>query len=259
MKTNLIIGIIVLIVILFCLTGCKDNGVSKNLVYNKTTNKTTNKTNTQTTTSVDYEAAAQKQMATPEKGETVAIITVKNFGDIKVKFFKDIAPKAVENFVTHSKNGYYDGTIFHRVMEEFMIQGGDPEGNGTGGESIWGKDFGEELDLGLVPYRGALCMASRGTGTTSIGSQFFIVQANYDEEMASALKQYKYPDGLIEQYKKYGGYMSLYQGYTVFGQVFEGMDVVDKIASVEKGISASGELSVPIEKIVIDKINIVEY
>ena len=107
MKTNLIIGIIVLIVILFCLTGCKDNGVSKNLVYNKTTNKTTNKTNTQTTTSVDYEAAAQKQMATPEKGETVAIITVKNFGDIKVKFFKDIAPKAVENFVTHSKNGYY--------------------------------------------------------------------------------------------------------------------------------------------------------
>ena len=126
MKTNLIIGIIILIVIVLCLTGCKDSGVSENLVYNKTTNKTTNKTNTQTS-SVDYEAAAKKQMAAPEKGETVAIITVKNFGDIKVKFFNDVAPKAVENFVTHSKNGYYNGTTFHRVMEEFMIQGGDPE------------------------------------------------------------------------------------------------------------------------------------
>ena len=255
MKTNLIIGIIVLIVIVLCLTGCKDNGVSENLVYNKTTNKTAKPT----TSSIDYEAAAKKQMSEPKKGETVAIITVQSFGDIKVKFFNDIAPKAVENFVTHSKNGYYNGTTFHRVMEEFMIQGGDPEGTGSGGESIWGKDFGEELDKELVPYRGALCMASRGTGTNSIGSQFFIVQANYDEEMASALKQYNYPEGLINGYKNYGGYMSLYQGYTVFGQVFEGMDVVDRIASVEKGISATGELSIPIQKIVIEKINIVEY
>ena len=258
MKTNLIIGKIVLIVILFCLTGCKDNGVSKNLVYNKTTNKITNKTNTQAT-SIDYEAAAKKQMAVPEKGETVAIMTVKNFGDIKIKFFNDVAPKAVENFVTHSKNGYYNGTTFHRVMEEFMIQGGDPEGNGTGGESNWGKDFEEELDLGLVPYRGALCMASRGTGTSSIGSQFFIVQANYDEKMANALKQYKYPEGLIDEYKNYGGYLSLYQGYTVFGQVFEGMDVVDRIAAVKKEVSVSGELSVPKEKIIVEKIVISEY
>lgn len=255
MKTNLIIGIIVLIVVVLCLTGCKDKSVSENLVYNKTTNKITKPS----TSSVDYEAAAKKQMAAPKKGETVAIITVKNFGDIKIKFFEDVAPKAVENFVTHSKNGYYNGTTFHRVMEEFMIQGGDPKGDGTGGESIWGKDFGEELDLGLVPYRGALCMASKGTGTNSIGSQFFIVQANYDEEMASALKQYNYPEGLINQYKNYGGYLSLYQGYTVFGQVFEGMNIVDRIASVEKGVSVTGELSIPIQKIEIEKISIVEY
>ena len=260
MKTNLILGIIVLIIIVLVLTGCKDNSISENLVYNKTTNKTTTNTSSKNTTStVDYEVAAQKQMSAPEKGETVAIMSVKNFGDIKIKFFDEIAPKAVENFVTHSKNGYYNGTTFHRVMEEFMIQGGDPDGNGTGGESIWGKDFGEELDLSLVPYRGALCMASRGTGTSSIGSQFFIVQANYEEQMAKTLKAYNYPADLIEQYKNYGGYLSLYQGYTVFGQVFEGMDVVDKIASVEKGISATGELSVPIEKIIVEKINIIEY
>ncbi len=270
MKTNLIIGIIVLIVILFCLTGCKDNGVSKNLVYNKTTNKTTNKTNTQTTTSVDYEAAAQKQMATPEKGETVAIITVKNFGDIKVKFFKDVAPKAVENFITHAKNGYYNGVIFHRVINEFMIQGGDPTGTGYRGESIWGTGFAEELSYELVPYRGTLCMASSGTGTSSLGSQFFITQANYDETTKQYMEAYKLPTGLIEQYKKYGGnILSLYTGYTVFGQVYEGMDVVDKIAAVKTGsvpVVIDGveypnmtQDDKPVEDVVIENIEITTY
>lgn len=255
MKTKSIIVISILILMVLFLTGCKDNSISENLVYNKATNKI----NTKNDSSIDYKAAAKEQMSAPQKGETVAIITVKNFGDIKIKFFDDVAPKAVENFVTHSKNGYYNGTTFHRVMEEFMIQGGDPKGDGTGGESIWGKDFGEEIDSKLVPYRGALCMASRGTGTNSIGSQFFIVQANYNEEMESMLKQYNYPEDLIEQYKNYGGYLSLYKGYTIFGQVFEGLDVVDKIVAVEKGISVTGELSIPIEPIVIEKISIVEY
>lgn len=254
MKRKIILGIVLLILI-FVLTGCKDSSVNDKLVYNTTKNEGEK----EEVKTVNYEEAAEKQMANPEKGETIATITVKNFGDIKVKFFKKSAPKAVENFVTHAKEGYYDGTTFHRVMEEFMIQGGDPDGDGTGGESIWGKGFNEEIDEELLPYRGALCMASRGTGTYSIGSQFFIVQANYSEDMGTTLKYYGYDQKLIDAYKNYGGYMSLYGGYTVFGQVFEGMEVVDMIARVSKDVSSTGELSVPKQPIIVEKIVISEY
>ena len=253
MKRKIILGIVLLILI-FVLTGCKDSSVNDKLVYNTTKNEEEKEVKT-----INYEEAAKKQMANPEKGETIATISVKNFGDIKIKFFEKSAPKAVENFVTHAKNGYYNGTTFHRVMEEFMIQGGDPDGDGTGGESIWGKGFNEEIDEELLPYRGALCMASRGTGTYSIGSQFFIVQANYSEDMGTTLKYYGYDEKLIEAYKNHGGYMSLYGGYTVFGQVFEGMEVVDMIARVSKNVSVTGELSVPKEKIIVEKIVISEY
>ena len=74
-----------------------------------------------------------KQFTAVKEGETVATMKT-NMGDIKIKFFKEDAPKAVENFLTHAKNGYYDGLIFHRVIKDFMIQGGDPNGTGTGGD-----------------------------------------------------------------------------------------------------------------------------
>ena len=119
-----------------------------------------------------------------------------------------------------------------------------------------GKGFEEEIDQSLVPYRGALCMASAGTGTSTLGSQFFIVQANADDTQAKSLKSYGYPEGLINAYSKYGGYLSLYKSYTVFGQVVSGMDVVDKIAKVEKTQSSSGELSVPVEDIIIESIDV---
>ena len=197
-------------------------------------------------------------MQKPNQGDTVAILHVKKFGDIKVRFFSDIAPKAVENFVTHAKNGYYNGLTFHRVMEEFMIQGGDPEGNGSGGESIWGTGFGTELDESLVPYRGALCMAMSSL-PNSIGSQFFIVQANYDQIMEDYMKMGGYPEGLLEQYKNYGGYMSLYMNYTVFGQVYEGIEVVDAITKVKKTMSSTGEESVPVEDVIIESIEVSTY
>ena len=84
------------------------------------------------------------QLAAPVKNDTVAVIKT-NLGDIKVKFFPEHAPKAVENFITHAKNGYYNGIIFHRVIKDFMIQGGDPTGTGMGGESIWGRSFEDEF------------------------------------------------------------------------------------------------------------------
>ena len=90
---------------------------------------------------IDYITLQKEALENPKKGETIAIIKVKDYGEIKLKFFKDEAPKAVENFLTHAKNGYYNGQIFHRVINEFMIQGGDPTGTGTGGESIWKEAF----------------------------------------------------------------------------------------------------------------------
>lgn len=204
---------------------------------------------------IDFEEAAKEQMSEPNIGDEIAILHIKDYGDVKVKFFKDIAPKAVENFITHAKEGYYNGTTFHRVINEFMIQGGDPKGDGTGGESIWHEGFEEECSKSLMPYRGALCMASKGVGTKSLGSQFFIVQANYKENIALMMKEKGFTDDIIKQYKKYGGDLyDLYNKYTVFGQVISGMDIVDKIASVE-----TNEIDRPIKDVIIENIEVINY
>lgn len=252
-------SLFVILALIFVLTGCANNDVQNTNTNNvSNTSKSTNTTNTnkeeESLDNTDYALAAEKQMSMPEEGEQIAIFHIKDYGEVKVKFFEEVAPKAVENFITHAQEGYYDGVIFHRVINEFMVQGGDPEGTGTGGESIWGKGFEEELSYELVPYRGSLCMASRGTGTSSLGSQFFITQSNYSESMESYLNQGGYPKGIVEQYKTYGGYLSLYLQYTVFGQVFEGMDIVDKIATVE--INSSDK---PVTDVVIEKIEIATY
>ena len=101
------------------------------------------------------------QFSEPKKGETVAEIKIQDFGSIYVRFFEKEAPKAVENFTTHAKNGYYDGVTFHRIIDDFMIQGGDPTGTGRGGESIWGEDFEDEFAKYLHPVSW-VCMANAG-------------------------------------------------------------------------------------------------
>lgn len=174
------------------------------------------------------------QLSTPQKGDTLAVMHT-NMGDIKIKLFPEKAPKTVENFVTHSKNGYYNGLKFHRVINDFMIQGGDPRGNGTGGESIWGGSFSDEFDPELHNLRGALSMANSGPDTN--GSQFFIVQArevpsNMLEQMRD-LEDNGFPADITAAYEALGGTPWLAFRHTVFGQVTEGMDVVDAIAAVE--------------------------
>ena len=206
--------------------------------------------------SSDALANAEKQMAEPENGDTIAIFHIKDYGDITVKLFEDVAPKACENFIKHAKDGYYDGVIFHRVINEFMIQGGDPEGTGYGGESIWKKGFSEELNASILPYKGSLCMASGGTGTSSLGSQFFITQANYNSYITDYLKRYGISN-LEESYKKYGGALADLVGYgqyTTFGQVIDGMDVVDKIASV-----STNSKDKPLEDVIISNIEVTTY
>lgn len=167
-----------------------------------------------------------EQLKAPELGEEIAVIKT-NHGDIKLRFFPEVAPKAVENFKTHAKDGYYDGVTFHRVMNDFMIQGGDPDGSGRGGESIWGKSFEDEFDPNYKNLRGTLSMANAGPNTN--GSQFFIVQLE-------------------------GGTSWLNGKHTVFGQVFEGMDVVDKIASVKVDGASK-----PIEPVIMETVEVKEY
>lgn len=111
------------------------------------------------------------QLEDPKEGEEVAVLHT-SMGDIYMRFFEKAAPKTVENFKTHIKDGYYNGTVFHRVIADFMIQGGDPTATGTGGQSIWGKTFEDEFDKKLVNITGAVAMANSGVDTN--GSQFFI-------------------------------------------------------------------------------------
>lgn len=127
-------------------------------------------------------------------------------GTIEFSLFNSIAPKTCENFITHAKNGYYNGIIFHRVIEQFMIQGGDPTGTGRGGESIWGKPFEDECSNELsFDKAGLLAMANAGPGTN--GSQFFITTVPTPW---------------------------LHMKHTIFGEVTEGMSVITAIETVEK-------------------------
>lgn len=172
------------------------------------------------------------QISAPVKNDTVAVIKT-NLGDIKVKFFPQHAPKAVENFITHAKNGYYNGIIFHRVIKDFMIQGGDPTGTGMGGQSIWGRSFEDEFTPELHNLCGALSMANAGPCTN--GSQFFIVHASTaPESMIEQMSELSesYPADCVAAYKQVGGTPWLDYHHTVFGQVYDGMDIVNKIASV---------------------------
>ena len=150
-------------------------------------------------------------------------------GDITVKLFPTLAPKASENFLKHAKDKYYDGLTFHRVIKDFMIQSGDPKGDGTGGESIWKKGFAVEPTPFLYNIRGALAMANTGAKESN-GSQFYIVQ-NKDDQ-SKQLGNAGYPKPIIDAYKK-GGYPAGDTKYPVFGQVIKGMDVVDTIANLE--------------------------
>ncbi len=151
-----------------------------------------------------------------------------NKGTIKFELLEQDAPKTTENFRLLAEKGYYDGVIFHRVIKNFMVQGGDPLGEGYGGESAWGGKFNDEINKSSALYQGAynkgtVAMANSGPNTN--GSQFFIMHNDY----------------------------LLPPLYTKFGQVTEGQDVVDQIAQVRVN-----ERDKPLEKVVMEKVSIME-
>lgn len=183
------------------------------------------------------------------KGPKATIKT--NHGDIVVQLFPEQAPKTVENFVALAEKGYYNGVIFHRVIPEFMIQGGDPTGTGMGGESSFGGNFADEFSPELFNINGALSMANAGPDTN--GSQFFIVSNEHvDDGMISQMKTAGYPEQIIEAYKN-GGTPWLDFRHTVFGQVISNMDVVKEISQVEKNAQDKPNEDVVMESVTIDQ------
>lgn len=220
---------------------------------NNSDSPSSSETSTSESTREDLSQLELPQLDTEIKENESVVELTTTAGMITVKLFPEIAPKAVENFVTHAKDGYYDGTPFHRVIEGFMIQGGDPEGTGMGGESIWGEGFEVEISNQLYHIRGALSMA-RAQALDSQGSQFFIVQGTEDQSDGMAI-QFT-PERIIEAYKN-GGAKSLDGNYTVFGQVIEGMDVVDKIAQAEVTSNGS-EVSTPVDPVTIESTKVLQ-
>lgn len=184
-----------------------------------------------------------------EKGPKAVIKT--NRGEITVQLFPELAPKTVKNFIELAKKGYYDGVIFHRVIPDFMIQGGDPTGTGMGGESIYGESFEDEFSRELFNLRGALSMANSGPNTN--GSQFFIVNnENVPANMLGQLEGAGFPAEIIEAYTK-GGTPWLDFRHTVFGHVVDGMNTVDEIANAQRGPQDR-----PVHDVVIETIEISE-
>ena len=180
------------------------------------------------------------------------IATIKtNHGDMRIKLFPDHAPKTVANFIALSKDGYYDGVIFHRIIKDFMIQGGDPTGTGMGGESIYGESFEDEFSEELYNIRGALSMANAGPNTN--GSQFFIVQNQHLPYSKKEIARGGWPESIAEIYAEQGGTPHLDRRHTVFGQLADeaSYEVLDAIAGVE-----TGAMDKPVEDVVIETIEI---
>ena len=186
------------------------------------------------------------------KGPQAIIKT--NLGEIKIQLFEKQAPKTVNNFVQLAEKGYYDGVIFHRVIPDFMIQGGDPTGTGRGGKSIYGKAFEDEFSDQLFNFTGALSMANAGPNTN--GSQFFIVSNEHvPANMIEQMKVVGYPQEIIDHYAKVGGTPWLDHRHTVFGQVITGMDVIKKISQAKRDSMDKPKKDIVMEKVTIDKNN----
>ena len=180
------------------------------------------------------------------------LATIKtNHGDMRIKLFPDHAPKTVANFIALSKDGYYDGVIFHRIIKDFMIQGGDPTGTGMGGESIYGESFEDEFSEELYNVRGALSMANAGPNTN--GSQFFIVQNQHLPYSKKEIARGGWPEPIAEIYAEQGGTPHLDRRHTVFGQLADeaSYEVLDAIAGVE-----TGAMDKPVDDVVIETIEI---
>ncbi len=237
---------------------------------------------------------------TPEKGDKIAEFEIEGFGTISAVLFPDVAPLGVENFEKLADAEYYNGLTIHRVVSDFMMQGGSLNGDGTGGDALVnGGSFGIETNNNTRHFYGALCYANAaGTNTT----QFYIVNNKTPQTVSadSAVNYYAYADqyeALAQSLSDNPDYAALYQqqadyyrstgdsiklwaenatdeiktkyeqggtpfldgNYTVFGQVYDGFDVIDAISGVEVTDNGNGEVSKPVQDIIITSVKVYDY
>jgi cyclophilin family peptidyl-prolyl cis-trans isomerase len=203
---------------------------------------------------VDFGEGGSLNYTMPEKGEEIVVMTIENYGDVKIRLFPEQSPKGVENFTKLVREGYYDELIFHRVIDGFMIQGGDPKGNGTGGIDAWGSSVGFEQTLSprLNHVTGAVSYA---VGQDKMNkSQFFIVTGTIPEaEYFSQLNAmgYTFTPQIQSLYEAVGGTPHLDGQHEIFGQVFDGMEYVLDIQKVPTDGDDKPKSAVRIEKAVV--------
>lgn len=195
------------LVIFLLIIGCKDSNSLNNNKYTQTNQE-------------------REMMNTTETPDSITVAVIRtNMGTFEAELFAEQTPKTVENFTGLAKKGYYNGVIFHRVIDGFVIQGGDPTGTGRGGQSIWGKPFPDEFDKSLRhDGPGIFSMANAGPNTN--GSQFFVT-----------LAATPWLDGR----------------HSVFGKVISGLDVVAAIGKVQTDESDRPLKDVVMEEVTIEK------
>lgn len=194
----------------------------------------------------------------PEEGEEIAVFTIRDYGDIRIKLFPDLAPKSVENFKGLISSGYYDELIFHRVVSNTLIQGGDPKGDGTGGEAYENKKVSAEFPDSLFHFSGAVGFARAANEFVS-RSQFYIIADGKmtDEKFNSFAMQYHkyFAPNVKSLYIKKGGQPSLDGDYALFGQVFEeDLQIIRDISNVKANSSSK-----PVSQVIIEKAEIIAY
>ena len=237
-----------------CGKEAKESGSTTANTSDSSSSSETTETSTEKLTAENVDIA---NFTAPQKGDTIISMKIKDYGTVKFRLFPEYAEKGVENFVELAKKGYYDGLKFHRVIYEFMIQGGDPKGDGTGGESVWGGKFDGGTDPHLIHVAGALAYANSGSTSTD-GSQFYVVtgtvptEQNFDDYAAGG---YAFSDNAKALYTKVGGAPWLDGNYTVFGQVIDGLDIIFKIQNV----AVDAQSSMPYKDVIMESVTVEEY
>jgi len=250
----------IFLTVVILLTGCAQRGESDRLETNLIQSETTDQANREDLADLAPVELNLIQFEPPQPGDLIAVMET-TMGTIHIRLFPQYAPLAVENFVGLAGQGFYNDSNFHRVINDFMIQGGASNPDGSGATSIFRDEngtpqpFADEFTVALWHFRGALSMANPGSRDSNM-SQFFIMQDRHiTPAQVDQMRSRQYPEAVIDRYIQTGGRPHLDWGHTVFGHVIEGMDVVDTIA----GAATDSSNDRPLEDVLIRSLTFEYY